>query len=85
MRKSGEPFTAALRGISGAKRGDTIRIGMPEPFVHLFDEIGLAIGAREDWRVGLPHLICNTTWVASDAEGLITPTEPPPRARVLAA
>ena len=46
----GEGFTIAQRGISRAKSGDRIGIGMPEPFVHVFDEKGLTIGARDDWR-----------------------------------
>jgi multiple sugar transport system ATP-binding protein len=47
---SEEPLTLALRGISWVQAGDTLEVGMPSPFVHLFDESGATIGANEDWR-----------------------------------
>ncbi|GLQ56403.1 ABC transporter ATP-binding protein [Devosia nitrariae] len=47
---AGQPFTLALRGISGIKSGDVLDIGLPEPFIHIFDEAGLAVGAPTDWR-----------------------------------
>jgi multiple sugar transport system ATP-binding protein len=44
------PFTVAIRGISAVKSGDTLDVGFPPAFVHLFDEAGAAIGTTEDWR-----------------------------------
>jgi multiple sugar transport system ATP-binding protein len=48
--RSATPFTVSQRGISRAKSGDRVSIAFREPFVHLFDEGGLAIGANGDWR-----------------------------------
>lgn len=45
-----EPFTIALRGISGVKSGDALEVALPAPFVHLFDEGGTTVGANDDWR-----------------------------------
>ena len=47
---SGQDFIISQRGISRAKAGEKIQIGLPEAFVHLFDENGSAIGQPEDWR-----------------------------------
>ena len=47
---SGERFTLAQRGISGAKAGDDVPLTLPAAFVHLFDENGIAVGAAPDWR-----------------------------------
>jgi multiple sugar transport system ATP-binding protein len=47
---SGERFTLAQRGISGAKPGDDVPLTLPAAFVHLFDDKGVAIGALPDWR-----------------------------------
>jgi multiple sugar transport system ATP-binding protein len=48
--RASEPFTIALRGISGVKAGDVLDVALPAPFVHLFDEAGTTVGASEDWR-----------------------------------
>ncbi|WP_370881934.1 ABC transporter ATP-binding protein [Labrys wisconsinensis] len=48
--QSGQGFTLARRGISGAKAGDDVMLALPAPFVHLFDENGIAVGATPDWR-----------------------------------
>jgi multiple sugar transport system ATP-binding protein len=45
-----EPFTIALRGISGVRSGDVLDVALPAPFVHLFDEAGTTVGANDDWR-----------------------------------
>jgi multiple sugar transport system ATP-binding protein len=47
---SATPFTISQRGISRAKSGDKVPVAFREPFVHLFDESGSAIGANNDWR-----------------------------------
>jgi multiple sugar transport system ATP-binding protein len=47
---TGEPFTVALRGISGTRIGDTIDLTLPAPFVHIFDETGLVVGATPEWQ-----------------------------------
>jgi multiple sugar transport system ATP-binding protein len=47
---SGERFTLAQRGISGAKRGEVVQLTLPPALVHLFDDKGFAIGAAPDWR-----------------------------------
>jgi len=47
---SGERFTLAQRGISGAKAGDDVPLTLPAAFVHLFDDKGVAVGAAPDWR-----------------------------------
>jgi multiple sugar transport system ATP-binding protein len=47
---SGERFTLAQRGISGAKPGEDVQLALPPAFVHLFDDQGIAIGAAPDWR-----------------------------------
>lgn len=48
--QSGQPFTLARRGISAARTGDDISLSLPSPFIHLFDEHGIAVGATPDWR-----------------------------------
>ncbi len=50
LTAGGAPFTVALRGISAIQSGDTIAVGLPPAFVHLFDETGTTVGATEDWR-----------------------------------
>ncbi|WP_423066275.1 ABC transporter ATP-binding protein [Devosia sp. CN2-171] len=50
MAPGDAPFTVAIRGISAVKAGDTIEVGFPPAFVHLFDETGAAIAATDDWR-----------------------------------
>jgi multiple sugar transport system ATP-binding protein len=47
---SGERFTLAQRGISGAKPGKDVSLTLPPAFVHLFDDKGIAVGAAADWR-----------------------------------
>jgi multiple sugar transport system ATP-binding protein len=47
---SGERFTLAQRGISGAKPGEDVSLAVPPAFVHLFDDKGIAVGAAPDWR-----------------------------------
>jgi multiple sugar transport system ATP-binding protein len=47
---TGEEFSVSLRGISGTKAGDKIRISLDPRFVHVFDETGTAVGASNDWR-----------------------------------
>ncbi len=47
---SGERFTLAQRGISGARPGDDVPLALPSAFVHLFDDKGIAVGATPDWR-----------------------------------
>ena len=47
---SGERFTLAQRGISGAKPGEDVSLALPPAFVHLFDDKGIAVGAAPDWR-----------------------------------
>ena len=47
---SGERFTLAQRGISGAKPGEDVPLALPPAFVHLFDDKGIAVGAAPDWR-----------------------------------
>ena len=48
--RTSEPFTLAIRGIGRVRSGDRIEVACPEPFVHLFDAAGNAVGARADWR-----------------------------------
>ena len=48
--QSGQAFTLARRGISAAKAGDDISLSLPPPFIHLFDDKGIAVGATPDWR-----------------------------------
>ncbi len=47
---TGNSFTVALRGISRATSGSRIPIVIREPFVHLFNEVGVTIGSDGDWR-----------------------------------
>jgi multiple sugar transport system ATP-binding protein len=47
---SGAPFALSRRGISRVRSGETIGVALPEPFVHLFDAQGIAVGAEDDWR-----------------------------------
>ena len=47
---AGNDFAIALRGISRVAAGDSLTVGFPEHFVHLFDEAGETIGALRDWR-----------------------------------
>jgi ABC-type sugar transport system ATPase subunit len=47
---SGHPFLLSRRGISGVKPGDAVPIGLPEAFVHIFDRLGVAVGATPAWR-----------------------------------
>jgi multiple sugar transport system ATP-binding protein len=44
------PFTFSTRGISSARPGETLQLGWPASFVHVFDAAGMAVGAPEDWR-----------------------------------
>jgi multiple sugar transport system ATP-binding protein len=48
--KEGSPFTFSVRGISGLRAGDSVSVGFPSAYVHLFDGNGLAIAANSDWR-----------------------------------
>ena len=48
--QSGESFTLARRGISGAKAGDRLPLSLPSAFIHLFDDKGIAVGATPEWR-----------------------------------
>ena len=48
--QSGQGFTLARRGISGARTGDQLPLSLPSAFIHLFDERGIAVGATPDWR-----------------------------------
>ncbi|HVG47606.1 MAG TPA: sn-glycerol-3-phosphate ABC transporter ATP-binding protein UgpC [Rubellimicrobium sp.] len=50
LSQGGQDVTVALRGISSVQHGEVMRVGLPAPFVHLFDEHGLAVGALPDWR-----------------------------------
>ncbi|PXA98727.1 ABC transporter ATP-binding protein [Nostoc sp. 3335mG] len=45
-----EDFSVSLRGISGARAGDIVRIALDPRFIHVFDEGGHAVGASGDWR-----------------------------------
>jgi multiple sugar transport system ATP-binding protein len=47
---SGQGFTLARRGISGARAGDRLPLALPAAFIHLFDDSGVAVGATPDWR-----------------------------------
>ena len=47
---SGAPLTISLRGIIGARPGDTIRLGFDDRFAHLFDPEGLALEPVRSWR-----------------------------------
>ena len=47
---SGLPFTVVQRGISRLKAGDTMIIGLPEAFTHVFNEQGESVAATADWR-----------------------------------
>jgi len=47
---SGSPFTISQRGISRAQAGDRIPVTIREPYVHLFNDNGLTIGADGDWK-----------------------------------
>ena len=47
---SGKPLTLTLRGISRAKPGDQMTIGLPPDFLHVFDARGHSIAASPDWR-----------------------------------
>lgn len=47
---SGQSITLSQRGISGARIGDSIKLTLPDPFVHLFDSQGLAVCATTDWK-----------------------------------
>ncbi|HEY9012104.1 MAG TPA: sn-glycerol-3-phosphate ABC transporter ATP-binding protein UgpC [Devosia sp.] len=46
----GTGFMLALRGISRIAAGDRLSIRFPEPYVHLFDSAGTAVGALPNWR-----------------------------------
>jgi multiple sugar transport system ATP-binding protein len=47
---SGQGFTFSRRGISGVKAGDTVPLGLPAAFLHVFDKAGIAVGAPAEWR-----------------------------------
>ena len=47
---SGLPFTVVQRGISRLKSGDTMNIGLPEAFTHVFNEHGESVAANADWQ-----------------------------------
>ena len=47
---SGQPFSLSQRGISGARPGDQLPLGLPEAFVHIFDADGVTVGAGADWE-----------------------------------
>jgi ABC-type sugar transport system ATPase subunit len=47
---SGMPLTISLRGIIGARPGDSIRLGFDERFAHLFDADSLALEPVRSWR-----------------------------------
>jgi multiple sugar transport system ATP-binding protein len=46
----GNDFALALRGISRVKAGDRLSVRFPEHFVHVFDEVGNAVGQLANWR-----------------------------------
>jgi ABC-type sugar transport system ATPase subunit len=48
--ESGVALTISLRGIIGARPGDTIRLGFDDRFAHLFDTDGLALEPVRSWR-----------------------------------
>ena len=48
--QSGQNFVLALRGISPVRIGERVSVGLPAPFIHLFDESGQAVAAASDWR-----------------------------------
>jgi multiple sugar transport system ATP-binding protein len=48
---SGTPFTFSVRGISGARHGDAVSVGLPPAFVHIFNDDGAAVGAPANWRI----------------------------------
>ncbi|KFL32170.1 ABC transporter ATP-binding protein [Devosia riboflavina] len=47
---TGEDFSISMRGISGAKSGDTLHVVLDPRFVHVFDGAGVAVGATDDWQ-----------------------------------
>ena len=47
---AGRGITVSRRGIARVRPGERMRLGLPEPFVHLFDAAGFTVGATEDWR-----------------------------------
>jgi multiple sugar transport system ATP-binding protein len=47
---SGAAVTFSMRGISGLKPQDTVRLAMPEQFIHVFDAEGKVLSPSRDWR-----------------------------------
>jgi ABC-type sugar transport system ATPase subunit len=45
----GETLTATMRGILGAKAGDTVRFDMPDAFAHVFDTNGTTRQPARPW------------------------------------
>ncbi len=43
------PVTVSLRGISGARPGDTIRLAFDDRFAHIFDQAGMALPPSRSW------------------------------------
>jgi multiple sugar transport system ATP-binding protein len=43
------PVTVSLRGISGVRQGDTVRLGFSDRFAHVFDENGTALEPSRSW------------------------------------
>ena len=47
---AGHSFTLVRRGISRIGSGESLSVGLPDVFVHVFDEDGRAVGASPDWH-----------------------------------
>jgi multiple sugar transport system ATP-binding protein len=43
------PVTVSLRGISGVRQGQAVRLGFDERFAHVFDETGTALEPSRPW------------------------------------
>src|SRR5690606_29428399 len=46
---SGESLTATMRGILGAKAGETVRFDVADAFAHVFDAAGHTLQPRRAW------------------------------------
>jgi len=47
---NGETISISLRGIRAVGAGETVPLGIPDAFLHLFDGEGQAVGALPDWQ-----------------------------------
>ena len=45
----GDPLTATMRGILGAKAGETVRFDIPDAFAHVFDRNGMTLQPKRAW------------------------------------